>query len=730
MSIPIAEKIDHVITLGKIEGDTTYKGDNLMNPPVIINDPYFWMRDDARKDEKVLAHIANENEYTDSVLHEHQDKINNMFIELQSHMNEEYDTHPHYMHSRKSQYRYFTRYEKGQPYSIECRINDQVGETEILLDKKTLKLPTTDTLNITNFATNFSEDIMSYCIDYTGNEKYELRLVCLKSKKIFAVVKDILYGIVIWTSDRQLYYTMGDEANLVRKLYRLDLDNVSMVNDEPNILEGELVYEETYEDFALNIGLSSSNKYLFIESGNYEENKVLCISIGSKEPPVKLIDVKKGVEHKVDHNNGYFYVHTNDGAPNWKIDRMAEEHYGDSYELKSESWIPHRNDIYINTINPYDNYFVFDATVNGSKFCCFLDYDKKNMTMISHTTNTVGNYNQWINSDLSSYISFNTGNVSRSENPADAIKFDIMYQSMTSPYTIFSYDIDSLHSEIVYQKVIKNYDESLYESHRIWVPFAESNESWPLGIPVSIVHKKNLDLNKSNALDIPIYLYGYGSYGITIDSDFNANILPFLDADWIYCIAHVRGGGFMGDKWYRDGKLFSKMNTFNDFIKVAEYFKEKGHRDITIEGRSAGGLLMGACMTMRPDLFKTVVAGVPFVDIITTMCDPSIPLTVEEWSQWGNPNESEGYAYIKQYCPVTNIRHVDYPNLYIQAGLFDPRVGYWEPLKFLAKLREYRVPSDTTQIIRMDVKKGHFGGSDRYNRLKELAEEYIFVMSR
>jgi oligopeptidase B len=231
---------------------------------------------------------------------------------------------------------------------------------------------------------------------------------------------------------------------------------------------------------------------------------------------------------------------------------------------------------------------------------------------------------------------------------------------------------------------------------------------------------------------MPLFLYGYGSYGHTVNPIFSSNILPLLDRGYIYAIAHVKGGSFLGYNWYLQGKMYNKMNTFTDFITCAEYMinsKYTSIKNIVIEGRSAGGLLVGAAVTMKPELFKTVLPGVPFIDVLNTMSDSTIPLTVEEWTQWGNPNEKEGFEYIKKYCPYTNIKSTEYPNMYLTGGLHDPRVPYWEPLKFLAKIREYKTDNNI-QVIRMETEQGHFGGSSRYKFIEELAEKYAFVFTR
>jgi len=300
---------------------------------------------------------------------------------------------------------------------------------------------------------------------------------------------------------------------------------------------------------------------------------------------------------------------------------------------------------------------------------------------------------------------------------------NISFTSLTSPTKLIDYNMATLENIVVYEQIIPSYNETLYECKRLWV------QQENIKIPVSIVYRK--DKFKQDG-SMPLYLYGYGSYGHTVDTTFSYKILPLLDRGYLYAIAHVRGGSFLGYDWYLQGKMNTKMNTFKDFIRCAEYMIEEKYtsiKNIVTDGRSAGGLLIGATVTMRPDLFKTVILGVPFIDVLNTMSDSKIPLTIEEWTQWGNPNERDDYEYMKQYCPYTNIKKTAYPNMYLTGGLHDPRVPYWEPLKFLSKIREYKTDNNI-QVIRMETEQGHFGGSSRYKFIDELSEMYTFVFTR
>jgi len=306
----------------------------------------------------------------------------------------------------------------------------------------------------------------------------------------------------------------------------------------------------------------------------------------------------------------------------------------------------------------------------------------------------------------------------------DSQNIYLSMDTMINPYSLLDFDPITNTSNSVYTKEVTGYDGTLYESKRIYTQTSDGKV-----VPISLVYKK------STVFPAPCYLYGYGAYGHTVEPKFNFQMLPILDRGWVYAIAHVRGGSFLGYDWYLQGKGQNKLNTFTDFILCAEHLINSGYAQpnaITCSGRSAGGLLVGASSVLRPELFANVIMGVPFVDVLNTMCDSSIPLSVEEWTQWGNPNIKSDYDYMSQYCPYANLRPgVCYPNIFATAGLHDLRVQYWEPLKFIAKLRSLKDPSDkSVQNLRIEMTQGHFGGSDRYKHLKETAEQYTWLLSR
>ena len=408
-------------------------------------------------------------------------------------------------------------------------------------------------------------------------------------------------------------------------------------------------------------------------------------------------------------------------ATNWKIMKYDS--------LSSLSWsnltefIPSNPIVYIKDFCPYETFFTFETTINGNTYLHIIDPERTTVKSITHVENKIMTWNEYISVDFSQITSENVYTISSGINFIYSTEtFNIIYSSMTSPTTLFDYDIDTLENKKVYTQIVPNYDESLYDSKRIWI----KQEGTRLGIPVSLVYRK--DLYKEDGSN-PVYLYGYGSYGITITPDFDYEILPLLDRGFVYAIAHIRGGSFLGYDWYMQGKMEHKMNTFNDFIKCAQYFKNKNENSkIIIEGRSAGGLLVGACTVLQPDLFWMAIPGVPFVDVLNTMSDSTIPLTIEEWTQWGNPNEKESFDYMNKYCPYTNIKNTSYPHMYCTAGLHDPRVPYWEILKLLSKIREYKTDKNI-QVIRIETQQGHFGGSSRYKSIDQLSEKYAFIFS-
>ena len=736
---PIAKQIPHDISFGL--DNTKFRGNNielLTNPPITHNDNYFWIRDDLRTNKDVLDLITAENNYTKTIMEEETKKqLNNqIYKELKSYMKEDYKTYPLFEHSNNSRYKYFKEYQTGNGYYIYKRLDINTNEEIILLDINKLA-KNKEQCDVTSITHSLNEEYFSYCVDYNGSEEYLLVIQKIKiiefldtSNKMIQRIESIetldtsnidliSYGNYKWINDHTIMFIKTDDSNRSYQLWSWNIDTK----------EKTLIYDEINSEMSICFYTSSDMKYIFISSSNYNSTVVYWIDINDDLTKYyQFHPFVSGLKYSLNHHSGYFYIKTNnDNATNWKICRVA-------VNLVNNKWsdfIGYNKDVYIKSMIIIKDYLIFMSKINGAGYINMIDLSKEKDVFISNfidfnTNIEIENYH---NQSWSSLWPNSVYTISFHNNIYDSNYLYLKLETMTDSCCIIKYNLDKMYTSfkdnysIVYKKEVPNYDSSLYKSERIYAELENG-----IKIPISLIyHKDKFNQDGSS----PLYLYGYGSYGLTIEPTLKTSIIPLLDRGYVYAIAHVRGGAFLGYNWYEDGKLKNKLNTFTDFIACTEHLINKSYtnsKSITIDGRSAGGLLVGAVMTMRPELYKNVIMGVPFVDVLNTMCDSTIPLTVEEWSQWGNPNIKEDYDYMSLYCPYTNLKKTNYPNVYITAGLYDPRVQYWEPLKFISKLRSLKTDNNI-QLIKINTQQGHFGGSNRYKYLEESAEQYTFVLS-
>lgn len=718
MSYPIADKICSKRKFGLMKGELRGTDESkLINPPIEIDDNYNWIRDDSRTNLKILEHINNENTWTDFVMNPHKELTKSIYTEVKSYIRESYDTFASVIND-KADWKYFRRYLEGYDYHSYWRkiiLPDGSVREEELLDINILAKDKPQ-CDVTSFEVSPDHKFISYGVDWDGSECYEFVLIDIATKKqIPTPIPKLAYCSYFWANSELIYYLVGDSSNRLCQLWTFNI--VSGVN--------QIVFEENNLEFDLNCGLSSDEKYVIISSGNYDSN--WCKFIELELNPYKIQDflpMLPNVKYGIESHKSYWYIHTNFNSVNWQVLRISKTNNFIWENL--EQFLPPISVVNFSSFSVYENFFVFKTKINGNVYMNIIDPNRTWVKVLTHLENKIYMWNDYITLDFENIKSECVYNIGFGVNPLYKTNvFNITFSSMVSPTKLFDYDIDSLEFNQVHEQIVPNYNQELYESKRIWV----EQDGTRLGIPVSIVYRKDLFRGDSSN---PLYLYGYGSYGMTINPDFDYKILPLLDRGYVYAIAHVRGGGFLGYDWYEDGKMDKKLNTFNDFIRCTEYFSLSGLIDpkkIVIEGRSAGGLLIGSCLTMRPDLYWVGVPGVPFVDVLNTMSDSTIPLTKEEWTQWGNPNEYKWFEYMKQYCPYTNVKITHYPHMYCTAGLHDPRVPYWEILKLVAKIREYKSDSNI-QVIRIETTQGHFGGSSRYKSIEELSEKYSFIFTR
>ena len=549
-----------------------------------------------------------------------------------------------------------------------------------------------------------NQQILAYSTDTTGAEQYTLKFLDLTTQKLYSeTIANTYYSLAWGNDDRTVFYTKVDSANRPYQLWRHSLG--SSPNDDV------LVYQENNEAFYLSVGKTRSRDYILLDLSSKVTSEVHYLDANHPEEEFKLFQPRQtGIEYSIEHHSDLpsyaernrFYIVTNEEAMNFKLMSTSVD------ATDKSNWktvIPHREDVMLEGIDAFADYLIIYEREAG-------------LPTARIQTLATGEITQLTFPEPS--YSFYGGN-----NPEfNTTKFRFSYSSMTTPSSVFDYDLKTGERELKKEtEVLGGYDRTQYQSERLMATAADGTK-----IPISLVYKKGIDRNGSN----PLWLTGYGSYGYAYPVTFSSIRLSLLDRGFVCAIAHIRGGEEMGRKWYEDGKFLHKKNTFTDFVACAEHLIAENWTQsdrLVISGGSAGGLLMGAVVNQRPDLFKAVVADVPFVDVLTTILDTSLPLTVLEWEEWGDPNDPKYYDYIKSYSPYDNVTPQNYPAMLITAGLNDSRVKYWEPAKWTAKLRELKT-DDKLLLLKTNMSAGHGGASGRYESLKEIAFEYAFVLDR
>ncbi len=668
---PVAQKIPKIDTL---HGD-------------IRIDNYFWLRD--RDNPEVIKYLEAENKYTEEVMKPTEELQKRLFDELLSRIKETDLSVPEKIDS----FYYYTRTEEGKQYQIYCRKKGNLNAPEeILLDANELAKGH-NYLDVGVYKVSPDHQLLAYSIDTTGAEDFTLYFKNLNTgKELTDVIPNTSYSAE-WANDNNtVFYNTLDEAKRPYKLYR------HLLGTDPK--NDALVYHEKDEAFNLDLKKSKSKAYLFLVLESETTSEDWYLDAYHPDGDFKIIQPRQHeMEYSVEQHGDKFYILTNDNAKNFKLMQVPITN------PSKENWkeiIPNRDSVKIDGIEVFKNHLVVYERERGLKKIRITNLSSNEVHYVPFLEPV---YTFWParNPD------FNT----------NLLRFN--YTSLVTPRSVFDYNMDTQIRELKKQdEVLGGYDPSLYQSERVFAKAIDGTM-----IPISLVYKKGMAKNGSN----PLLLYGYGAYGISSEPYFSSNLLSLLDRGFTCAIAHVRGGGEMGRYWYDQGKLLNKKNTFTDFISCAEHLiaeKYTSNNKLVIQGVSAGGLLIGSVNNMRPDLFKTVIANVPFVDLINTMMDPSIPLTVIEYEEWGNPNSPQYYDYMRSYSPYDNVAPKNYPNLLITAGLNDPRVAYWEPAKWTAKLRALKT-DENLLLLKTNMGAGHGGSSGRYDELKDVAFEYAFI---
>ncbi|HXF48211.1 MAG TPA: S9 family peptidase [Verrucomicrobiae bacterium] len=654
----------------------------------VRTDNYFWLRN--RENPEVISYLEAENKYTETVMKHTEPFQEKLYKEMLGRIKETDLSVP----EKIDDYYYYSRTEEGKQYPIYCRKKGSLeAAEEVILDVNELAAGFSY-MKIGAHVESPNHRYLAFSTDTAGSEKFTLQVKDLTTGQLLPDQISEIYYSVEWGNDNKtLFYTTLDAAMRPYKLFR------HILGDDPK--NDVLVYHEKDDAFFLELEKTRSRKFVIMNLSSNTTSEVWYLDADSPAGEFKVIHPRQHeMEYMVEHHGEKFYIVTNDNAKNFKL---VEVPVADPSKANWKDVLPHRTDVKVDDVDAFKNHLVVTERKGGYKQLRIMKFGANEFHYIEfpepvYTVSASGNPD------------FNT----------NIVRFN--YASLITPNSVFDYNMDSRQRELKKQtEVLGGYNPALYQSERIAAKAADGTE-----IPISIVYKKGLKKNGQN----PCYLYGYGAYGISMDPSFNSNRLSLLDRGFVFAIAHIRGGGEMGRLWYEDGKLLKKKNTFTDFVACAEHLIKEQYTSkerLAVIGGSAGGLLMGAVLNMRPDLFAAMVAKVPFVDVMNTMLDPTIPLTVIEYEEWGNPNKKEFYDYMLSYSPYDNVAAKEYPNLLIMAGLNDPRVAYWEPAKWTAKLRAAK-KGNGRLLLKMNMGAGHGGASGRYDYLKEVALEYAFVL--
>lgn len=673
-----------------------------MNPPIAEKKPkeltihdhtridnYFWLNE--REDPEVIDYLTAENEYTKVIMKKTEKFQEELYDEIVGRIKQTDESVPYFDNG----FFYYVRYEEGKEYPIYCRKKETLeAEEEILLNVNEMAEGHAY-YSVAGYTVSPGNNKIAFGVDTLSRRKYTIYFKNLLSGEILKENIPVTTGRAYWANDNKtIFYTTKDEETLrPDKIWKHRLGTTSETD--------EMVYNEKDETFSTFVYRTKSNAYLIIGSGSTLSDEYMFLDANKPDGKFQIIQPReRGLEYDVDHYRDKFYVRTNLDAKNFRLMETPIT------ATRKENWkeiIPHREDVYLNSIEIFKDYLVVSERKDGI-----------NNLRIKKWTDDVEYYLDFGEEVYVASISVNRQFESK------WLRYS--YTSMTTPNSTYDFNMETKEKKLLkQQEVVGDFDAADYETKRLYAPTEDG-----VKVPISLVYRKGIRLDGSN----PLLLYGYGSYGSTMDPYFSSDRLSLIDRGFVFAIAHVRGGQVYGRQWYEDGKLLKKMNTFTDFNVCAEYLIEQKYTQpefMFASGGSAGGLLMGAIVNLRPDLYKGVIAAVPFVDLITTMLDESIPLTTGEYDEWGNPNDKEYYDYMLTYSPYDNVEDHGYPNLLVTTGLHDSQVQFWEPAKWVAKLRDMKT-DDNILILKTNMEAGHGGASGRFERYKETALEYAFLL--
>jgi oligopeptidase B len=654
-------------------------------------DNYAWLRDDRRQDTAVIGYLEAENRYTQAMLRHTEPLQERLFQEMRGRIKETDLSVP----ERIGAYYYYSRTEAGKQYPIYARKRGSLAAPEeVLLDVNQLA---EGKRYFSLGAQNVSPDarLLAFATDTSGAERYTLMVKDLQTGQILPDRIASVNGNVEWAADnRTLFYGASDAANRPNRVLRHVLGTAPAAD--------AVVGEEPDELYGIRIGRTKDRRFLLINTSSFDASEVRYIAADRPLDAFRVIRPKTpNVLYDVEHHGDRFLISTDEGAPNGKLMWAPDS------DPRRENWhelVPASDSVLLDGIDVFRDYLVLYQRQNALRKIHVIPFAAGRPYDVDFPE-PIYTYRGARNADYGSRV----------------LRFT--YTSLVTPSAVYDYDLGSRTRQLMKATEVPGYDPSLYASERTWARAQDGTM-----VPISLVYRKPFVRDGSR----PLLLYAYGSYGSSTDPTFSIANLSLLDRGVVYAIAHIRGGQEMGRQWYEQGRLLNKMNTFTDFIGSAEHLvgqRYTSRERLAIRGGSAGGLLMGAVVNLRPDLFRAVVADVPFVDVINTMLDASIPLTTGEWLQWGDPHKPEFYGYMKSYSPYDNVRATAYPAMLVTAGLNDPRVGYWEPAKWVAKLRATKTDGNPL-LLRTNMGAGHGGASGRYDALREQAIRYAFILDQ
>jgi oligopeptidase B len=668
----------------KIEKNLEMHGD-------VRTDEYYWLND--KENPEVIDYLERENDYYDKITAHTKDFQKDLFEEMKSRIKEDDASVPYFYNG----YYYITRYETGKDYPIHSRKKGNLDAQEEIMFNVNEMADGHSYYALNGINVSSDNKWAAFGVDTVSRRKYTIHIKNLETGDIVKENIPLTTGGSTWANDsKTLFYTKKDEQTLRSSQIFRHLKGTDSSKDK-------LIFTEEDETFGTYVYKTKSEEWLIIGSYSTLTSEFQILNANKPEGDFKIFQPRtRGLEYSISHYGDDFYVVTNlDNATNFKLMKTPET------KTKLENWtevIPHRKDVFLEDIEIFKDYLVVSERANGLNKINIKRWDGTKEYYLPFTSET--------------YTASTTSNI---EFDTKILRY--VYNSLGTPAAIIDFNMETQESEVKKQTEVLGgtFDAANYEEKRVWATAADGTK-----IPVSMIYKKGIKIDGSN----PLLQYGYGSYGATIDPYFSSVRLSLLDRGFIYAIAHVRGGQYLGRQWYEDGKLLAKKNTFTDFIDVSKFLIAEGYTSsehLYASGGSAGGLLMGAVVNMAPELYNGVVAAVPFVDVVTTMLDDSIPLTTGEYDEWGNPNEKEYYDYMKSYSPYDNVKALNYPNMLVTTGLHDSQVQYFEPAKWVARMRDLK-KGNKQLLFHTNMEAGHGGASGRFEALKEVAMDYAFIL--